>query len=131
VTIPNARRRNRTDTSDRQWVIEAIIAASNYSTVSTDAQQPADEEFKCIGDTLFDVDSGLEKVLDIETARPLIAALPEQQRTVLVFRFFDDMTQDQIAERVGYSQMHVSRLLAWALATLRSQVREPELANAG
>ena len=63
--------------------------------------------------------------------RPLIAALPEQQRTVLVYRFFDDMTQDQIAERVGYSQMHVSRLLARALATLRSQVREPELANAG
>ena len=55
---------------------------------------------------------GWKRCFDVETARPLIAALPEQQRTVLVFRFFDDMTQDQIAERVGYSQMHVSRLLA-------------------
>jgi RNA polymerase sigma-B factor len=73
----------------------------------------------------------MEKVLDVETARPLIAALPEQQRTVLMFRFFEEMTQDQIAERIGYSQMHVSRLLARALATLRSQVREPQLASAG
>jgi RNA polymerase sigma-B factor len=54
--------------------------------------------------------------------------LPEQQRTVLTLRFFEDMTQTQIAERMGYSQMHISRLLAKALDTLRSQVREPHLA---
>ena len=41
------------------------------------------------------------------------------------------MTQSQIAERVGYSQMHISRLLTKALATLRTQVREPELAATG
>jgi RNA polymerase sigma-B factor len=67
-------------------------------------------------------------VLDIETVRPLIAALPDQQRTVLTLRFFENMTQTQIGERMGYSQMHVSRLLARALDTLRSQVRQPDLA---
>ena len=75
-----------------------------------------------------DVDPGLEKVLNVETVRPLIAALPDQQRTVLTLRFFENMTQTQIGERMGYSQMHVSRLLARALDTLRSQVRQPDLA---
>jgi RNA polymerase sigma-B factor len=73
----------------------------------------------------------MDKVLDVETARPLIAALPQRQRTVLTLRFFEDMTQTQIAERMGISQMHVSRLLAKALATLRSQVRKPDFAAAG
>jgi RNA polymerase sigma-B factor len=70
-------------------------------------------------------------VLDVETVRPLIAALPERQRTVLTLRFFEDLTQSQIAERIGCSQMHVSRLLAKALGTLRSHVRAPELAVTG
>ena len=113
---------------DREWVIEATIAGANYSTLSTDRRPGPDDEFPSIGDTFGDVDPGLDKVLDVATARPLIAALPEQQRTVLTLRFFEDMTQSQIAERMGYSQMHISRLLAKALDTLRNQVREPHLA---
>ena len=70
-------------------------------------------------------------MLDVETARPLIAALPDLQRTVLILRFVENMTQLQIGERTGYSQMHISRLLAKALNTLRSQVREPDLAVTG
>lgn len=91
-------------------------------------QAGPDDQFQPVGNTLGDVDPGLEKVLDIETVRPLIAALPDQQRTVLTLRFFENMTQTQIGERMGYSQMHVSRLLARALDTLRSQVRQPDLA---
>jgi RNA polymerase sigma-B factor len=45
-----------------------------------------------------------------------------------MLRFFENLTQSQIAERIGCSQMHVSRLLAQALRTLRGQVREPDLA---
>jgi RNA polymerase sigma-B factor len=52
----------------------------------------------------------------------LLEALPERERTVLVLRFFDSMTQTQIAERVGISQMHVSRLLAKSLTRLRDQL---------
>jgi RNA polymerase sigma-B factor len=50
---------------------------------------------------------------------------------VLTLRFFDNLTQTQIAERIGCAQMHVSRLLAKALGTLRRHVREPELAVTG
>ena len=112
---------------DSESVIEATIAGGNYSTLSTDVPAGPDDQFKGIGETLGDVDPGLDRVLDVETARPLIAALPNQQRTVTL-RFFENMSQSQIGERMGYSQMHISRLLAKALDALRSQVREPALA---
>jgi RNA polymerase sigma-B factor len=72
------------------------------------------------------VDPNIDKVLALATVRPLIAALPEREQRVLSLRFFDNMTQTQIAERMGYSQMHVSRLISKALASLRDQVREPD-----
>lgn len=59
-----------------------------------------------------------------EALRPLLAALPERERTVVLLRFFGNMTQTQIAERVGVSQMHVSRLLTKTLAQLREQLGE-------
>jgi RNA polymerase sigma-B factor len=92
-------------------------------------QTTSDTEHRAIGDTLGDVDPNLDKVLALQTVRPLIAALPEREQTVLTLRFFENLTQTQIAERMGYSQMHVSRLIAKALATLREQVREPDDAD--
>ncbi|BBX60722.1 hypothetical protein MSHO_60670 [Mycobacterium shottsii] len=68
------------------------------------------------------MDAGLDRIEDRESLRPLLEALPERERTVLVLRFLDSMTQTQIAERVGISQMHVSRLLAKSLARLRDQL---------
>lgn len=115
----------------RDLVVEATIGGSNYSTISTDVPVGTGDHYRTFGDTLGDVDTNLDKVLDVETVRPLIAALPERQRTVLTLRFFEDLTQSQIAERIGCSQMHVSRLLAKALGTLRSHVRGPELAVTG
>jgi RNA polymerase sigma-B factor len=115
----------------RDLVVEATIGGSNYSTKSTDVPVGPGDQYRPFGDTLGDVDTNLDKVLDVETVRPLIAALPERQRTVLTLRFFENLTQTQIAERIGCSQMHVSRLLAKALGTLRSHVREPELAVPG
>ena len=110
---------------EREAVMEATIASSSYSTLSTDVQTSADDEFRSVGDTLGEIDANIDKVVDLETVRPLIAALPEREKTVLMLRFFESMTQTQIAERMGYSQMHVSRLLAQALRRLREQVREP------
>lgn len=109
---------------EREAVMEATIASSNYSTLSTDVQASDDDELRSVGDTLGDIDPNIDKVVDLETVRPLIAALPEREKTVLLLRFFESMTQTQIAERMGYSQMHVSRLLAQALRRLREQVRE-------
>jgi RNA polymerase sigma-B factor len=111
---------------DRESVLDAIVAASSYSTVSTDVPSEPDGESPSIANTLGVLDPRFEKVVDIESIRPLIAALPDRHRTVLFLRFFEDMTQSQIAQRLGYSQMHVSRLLGQALDTLRTQIAEPQ-----
>jgi len=55
----------------------------------------------------------------------LVTSLPELERQVVVMRFFQDLHQDAIATRIGYSQMQVSRLLRRALARLRAQLVEP------
>jgi len=109
---------------DYEEVVQAQIGASAYSTLSSDAPGPAaagDDEGLSISSSFGDLDANLDKVLDVETVRPLVAALPERQQTVLLLRFFENMTQTQIAERLGISQMHVSRLLARSLATLRER----------
>ena len=109
---------------DRAEVVEGLVAGSSYNTLSIDSggTGSGDEEARAIADTLGDVDTGLERIENREALRPLLEGLPERERTVLVLRFFDSMTQTQIAERVGISQMHVSRLLAKSLARLRDEL---------
>jgi RNA polymerase sigma-B factor len=109
---------------DRDEVIEGLVAGSAYNTLSIDtAGGSDDDDARAIADTLGDVDAGLDQIENRESLRPLLEALPERERTVLVLRFFESMTQTQIAERVGISQMHVSRLLAKSLARLRDQLQ--------
>ncbi len=113
---------------DREEVVQAQIASSAYSTLSSDAPAGAsdDDDGRSVANTFGDLDANLDKVLDVETVRPLLAALPERDQTVLRLRFFENMTQTQIADRLGISQMHVSRLLARSLAVLREKVQTPE-----
>jgi len=61
--------------------------------------------------------------------RPLIEALPERERAILMMRFFGEMSQSQIAERVGISQMHVSRLLSRTLRDLHAQLDQASVAS--
>jgi RNA polymerase sigma-B factor len=112
---------------DREEVVQAQIAYSAYSTFSSDdpGLGAGDDDGPSVSDSFGVLDANLDKVLDIETVRPLLAALPERQQTVLMLRFFENMTQTQIAERLGISQMHVSRLLARSLATLRERAQTP------
>jgi RNA polymerase sigma-B factor len=98
---------------ERDEVVEGLVAGSSSE----------DDDARAIADTLGDVDASLERIEDREALRPLLEALPERERMVLVLRFFESMTQTQIAERVGISQMHVSRLLAKSLARLRDQLK--------
>jgi RNA polymerase sigma-B factor len=108
----------------REEVVEGLVAGSSYNTLSIDSGGSSDEDdVRSIADTLGDSDTGLDRIEDREALRPLLNALPERERTVLVLRFFESMTQTQIAERVGISQMHVSRLLAKSLAKLRDQLQ--------
>ena len=107
----------------RDEVVEGLVAGSSYNTLSIDGGGSSDEDdVRSIADTLGEVDARMDRIEDREALRPLLDALPERERTVLVLRFFESMTQTQIAERVGISQMHVSRLLAKSLAKLRDQL---------
>jgi RNA polymerase sigma-B factor len=110
---------------DRDEVVEGLVAGSSYNTLSIDSggSGSGNEDAPAIADTLGDVDLGLDQIENREALRPLLAALPERERTVLLLRFFESLTQTQIAERVGISQMHVSRLLAKSLARLRDQLQ--------
>jgi RNA polymerase sigma-B factor len=108
---------------DRDEVVEGLVAGSSYNTLSIDSASGSDEDdARAIADTLGDVDASLDRIEDQEALRPLLEALPERERMVLILRFFESMTQTQIAERIGISQMHVSRLLAKSLARLRDQL---------
>jgi RNA polymerase sigma-B factor len=113
---------------DREQVVEGLIAGCAYSTYSLDAPVGAGDDPMALHETMGGLDGNYERVLQIETVRPLIAALPERERTVLMLRFFHNMTQSQIAQRIGVSQMHVSRILTVALATVREQAQPVEAA---
>jgi RNA polymerase sigma-B factor len=109
---------------DRESVVEATIADAGYSASSIDINVSADDESSSISETLGGPDAALDKVIDAETVRPLIAALSERERKVLALRFMGDMTQTEIAQRMGYSQMHISRLLSRVINTLQKQACE-------
>jgi len=79
-----------------------------------------------LGDLLGGEDDRLDLAELRVTLGPALAKLTSRERRILTYRFFGQLTQSEIAERIGVSQMHVSRLLSRALATLRT-----ELANAG
>lgn len=101
-------------------IVDALESASAYSPTSLDAPETRDEgEGLSIAETLGSWDAGIADVEYRETLRPLLAALPERERTILMLRFFGNQTQSQIAEQIGISQMHVSRLLSRTLAQLR------------
>ena len=68
------------------------------------------------------MDPQIDHITDREAVRALVFALPQREREVLYMRFFESMTQSQIAERIGVSQMQVSRILAGTLQSLRDQL---------
>jgi RNA polymerase sigma-B factor len=101
-------------------VLEGLEASSAYRSASLDEALAGDDESgSTAADVLGDVDGALDQVEYRESIRPLLAKLPDRERTILLLRFFGNMTQTQIAQRVGISQMHVSRLLSQTLSQLR------------
>ncbi|WP_356702389.1 sigma-70 family RNA polymerase sigma factor [Rhodococcus sp. APC 3903] len=75
-----------------------------------------------MADTLGDYDTALDGIDNHETLQPALLALPERERTILLYRFLGELTQAEIAANVGLSQMHVSRLLAQSLDQLRVEL---------
>ena len=100
-------------------VMEGIESANAYSTLSLDAGDASDESANSMLDSLGIDDEALANVEIRASVKPLIEQLPPRERRILLLRFFGGMTQSQIAEEIGVSQMHVSRLLSTALRQLR------------
>jgi RNA polymerase sigma-B factor len=99
-------------------VFEAIDAAQAYSVASLDA--PIGEEGRSPSETIGGSDHSLELVDRWTAIAPAIKDLPDRERRVLYLRFFSEMTQSEIAEEIGVSQMHVSRILSHTLERLRA-----------
>jgi RNA polymerase sigma-B factor len=111
----------RIGVSDEE-VLEGLDSANAYATLSLDAPEGTDDRTTSVIETLGEYDAALAIVEDRETIKPLLDLLDDRSRLILGLRFFRGMTQSQIAEEVGISQMHVSRLLSRALDRLRTQL---------
>jgi RNA polymerase sigma-B factor len=101
-------------------VLEAMEAATAYEATSLDAPRPgagADDDWSW-SDSISSDERGYELVEISELLSGTIGALPDRERTILRLRFKEDLTQAEIAEQVGISQMHVSRLLRRSLDRL-------------
>ena len=100
-------------------VLEAMDLSSAYSPTPLDAPFGGDEDgSRTLGETLGSDDAGYELVELGTSVAPAFRALPKREQAILKLRFVDDLTQAEIAERVGISQMHVSRLIRRSLGQL-------------
>jgi RNA polymerase sigma-B factor len=102
--------------SSEESVLEALEAGQSYRASSIDAP---DRHDVTIANRIGDVDSGFSSTEDRIVLAISLADLPERDRTILNLRFVTGLTQSEIAERIGISQMHVSRLIAASLTKLR------------
>lgn len=102
--------------------VEVLIACDAYRPLSLEAPADGspDGDAGTVGEHLGGDDPALQAFIDGHALRPLIDGLPERERTILLLRFFGNKTQTQIAEQIGLSQMHVSRLIRATLDRLRS-----------
>lgn len=102
-------------------ITEALIAWDSYRPLSLDAPTDGalDVETDLVIDHIGAEDPDLHHVVDRKVLWALLDELPERQRTIVLLRFFGNQSQIQIAEQLGISQMHVSRLLNKSLQQLR------------
>ncbi|MFC5906491.1 SigB/SigF/SigG family RNA polymerase sigma factor [Streptacidiphilus monticola] len=101
-------------------VIEGLTASNGYTAGSLDLGDSDEGGENPLADRIGAPDPEFDKVENLHALKPLIAALPDRDRLILSLRFCSDLTQSEIGERLGLSQMHVSRLLARSLAKLRA-----------
>ncbi len=104
-------------------VLEALDAQDAYASLSLDAPTGDIGEGATLADRVASEDDDLEMVEEWAEFEPHLRELPERERRIIVLRFFKDWTQSEIAEELGISQMHVSRLLSQTLRSLREAVQ--------
>lgn len=106
-------------------VIDALVAIQGYKTLSLDAPRPGDEDdAMSYGDSLGDDDERYELVELDATVTAVLDHIPPRERRILHMRFVEDLTQTEIASRIGISQMQVSRMLRRSLEELRALTDE-------
>jgi RNA polymerase sigma-B factor len=105
-----------------EHVLEARVAASARHGLSLERPGgDSDDEDATLGDRLGVVDEDLSRAEDTVTVQRLMSSLAERERTILHLRFHEDLTQSEIAQRLGLSQMHVSRLIRQSITRLRAE----------
>lgn len=98
-------------------VLEAMEANSAYRSYSLDPQG--------VGRSVPTAKNEFDGIVDREVVIGLLDRLPARERKILYLRFFEELSQSQIAEQIGTSQVHVGRLISSSLASLRSALDEP------
>ena len=104
-----------------EQVLEALEVGSAYSTVSLSGGPAGDEDLDPL-ETIGAEDEGFQRSEDRAALAPALLRLPPREREILRMRFEEGLPQTQIAQRVGLSQMHVSRLIRKSLAEMREQL---------
>ncbi|MFD5818412.1 RNA polymerase sigma factor SigF [Streptomyces sp. NPDC127038] len=118
--MPTTRELSELMSLSERDVIEARKAANGYTSTSLDATITSSEDGEAaLADFIGIDDTSLELVEDFNALAPMIAQLDDRERRIIHMRFVDELTQAQIGEHLGVSQMHVSRLLNRTLANLR------------
>ncbi|WP_328552392.1 MULTISPECIES: RNA polymerase sigma factor SigF [unclassified Streptomyces] len=118
---PSTRELSELMSLSEEEVIEARKASNGYTSASLDAAITSSEDGEAALAAFIGVDdTALELVEDFNALAPLIAQLDDRERRIIHMRFVDELTQAQIGEHLGVSQMHVSRLLNRTLAKLRT-----------
>jgi RNA polymerase sigma-B factor len=111
-------------------VLEALELGSAYRPTSINA--PIDADGTTADPAAADESDGIDPAIDSMLVRELLGHLDNRQRMIVYLRFFGQLSQSEIAERVGVSQVHVSRLLRSSMATLRASLDErPDLESIG
>jgi RNA polymerase sigma-B factor len=104
-----------------EQVLEAMEAGSAYSPVSLSAGPSADEDLDLM-EVIGREDEAFDRTEERASLEPALDTLPDREREILRMRFEEGLTQTQIAERVGLSQMHVSRLIRKSLERMRASL---------
>jgi RNA polymerase sigma-B factor len=108
----------------REEVVECLVAGETYRLESLDAPVGAASSGndRMVAESVGELDPQIDHITNREAVRAFVAVLPQREREVLQMRFFESMTQSQIAQRIGCSQMQISRILANTLQRLRDQL---------
>ncbi|WP_434976495.1 sigma-70 family RNA polymerase sigma factor [Streptomyces puniciscabiei] len=102
-------------------VAAGMEALESFSALSLDAELTTGDDGYSLGDTVAATDGSYGLVVDREAAKAGLRRLPERERAILYMRFFEDLTQSRIADKLGISQMHVSQLISRSCARLRDE----------